>query len=101
MIRSLFYTQGRELRTDIRPDEFPELVKDPKGLLWVDFSGEPPEAAAPILQRFGFHPLAIDDALEETHSPKVDDWDEYLYLVLNYMRISSTRTWETQIDELD
>jgi magnesium transporter len=27
--------------------------------------------------------LAIDDTLEETHVPKVDDWEDYLYLVLH------------------
>ncbi len=31
---------------------------------------------------FGFHPLAVEDALVETHLPKIDDWDEYVYLVL-------------------
>jgi magnesium transporter len=32
---------------------------------------------------FGFHPLAIDDALEQSHVPKVDDWGLYMYLVLH------------------
>ncbi len=31
---------------------------------------------------FNFHPLAIEDALEETHVPRIDDWGAYLYLVL-------------------
>jgi magnesium transporter len=69
----------------------------------VDFVGEPPEACQPILESFGFHPLAIDDALQETHSPKIDDWGNYVYLVLNYMRLNGTSKshWETEVDELD
>jgi magnesium transporter len=101
MIRSIFYTPGRELRTDVSPEEFPALIQDREGLLWVDFSGEAPEVAEPILQSFGFHPLAIDDALQESHSPKVDDWGEYLYLVLNYMMVKNSEDWETGVDELD
>jgi len=101
MIRSLFYSPEQSLRTDIPPEQFPELAKQPAGLLWVDFSGESPEVCAPILQSFGFHALAIDDALQETHSPKVDDWEAYLYVVLNYMIIKDHQRWETQIDELD
>jgi len=101
MIRSLFYTPGQAPRTDIPAGEFPALVQDPKGLLWVDFSGEPPEVCQPILEEFGFHPLAIDDALEETHSPKVDDWGDYLYLVLNYMTVKNRDGWETGVDEVD
>jgi magnesium transporter len=64
--------------------------------------GESPETCLPILQSFGFHPLAIDDALQETHSPKLDDWVSYLYIVLNYMSVAENgEEWETEIDELD
>jgi magnesium transporter len=49
----------------------------------VDFSSEAPEACEPILQEtFGFHPLAIADALHQSHIPKLDDWESYLYIVL-------------------
>jgi len=59
-------------------------MQDAGGLLWLDLSEEPPDACRPILlETFGFHPLAVDDALEETHVPKLDDWGEYLYLVLH------------------
>jgi magnesium transporter len=68
----------------------------------VDFVNEPPETCLPILQDFKFHPLAIDDALQETHSPKLDDWGDYLYIVLNYMNAEENgAAWETEIDELD
>jgi len=54
------------------------------------------------LQSFDFHPLAIDDALQETHAPKIDDWGKYLYIVLNYMNIAEGgEYWETDVDELD
>jgi magnesium transporter len=100
MIRTVFFTANKPPRTDLSPSEFPRLLKDRRGLLWVDFSGETPEDSLPILQTFDFHPLAIDDALQESHSPKVDDWDEYLYIVLNYMMVDPAN-WEAEIDELD
>lgn len=102
MIRTLFYTPGRPARSDIPPSEFSRLLRDKRGMLWVDFMSEPPETALPILQSFGFHHLAIDDALQETHAPKIDDWGDYLYIVLNYMRlVKDTESWDTEIDELD
>ncbi len=102
MIRSLFYTPGKPIRTDIPPQEFPRLIRDRKGLLWVDFISEPPERAEPILRSFNFHPLAIDDALQETHTPKVDDWGDYLYIVLNMMNYKHVEgIFESEIDELD
>jgi len=102
MIRSLYYLPGNPIRKNVPPQEFPKLIRDRRGLLWVDFDGEPASSCLPILQGFGFHPLAIDDALQETHVPKLDDWGEYLYIVLNYMIVrDSSEYWETDVDELD
>src|SRR5215216_2312240 len=102
MIRSLFYIPGETIQQNISPKEFTELIQNPKGLLWVDFINEPPESCRPILQDFKFHYLAINDALQETHVPKLDDWGEYLYIVLNYMKAEENgETWNTEVDELD
>jgi magnesium transporter len=102
MIRSLYYTPRKPVRKNIPPQEFGKLIRDKRGFLWIDFTGETPEVAKPILEEFGFHPLAIDDCLEETHAPKLDDWGDYLYIVLNYMHLANKGDeWETEIDELD
>lgn len=100
MIRSLCYIPGEGIRTDIPVLEYAGLLKNPQALLWIDFDGEPDPAAEPILTGiFRFHPLAVDDALEESHSPKVDDWDEYLYIVLNALELEDDL--DAHISELD
>lgn len=102
MIRSLYYKPGKPIRTNIPPSEFTHLIRDRKGTLWVDFIGEPAEQAEPILRSFGFHPLSIDDALQETHTPKVDDWGEYLYIVLSILNYKQDNgVFDAEIDELD
>lgn len=102
MIRSLFFEPGKNIRKNLPPQEFPRLIRNRRGILWVDFVSEPPEICHPILQGFGFHPLSIDDALQETHVPKLDDWGEYIYVVLNYMNAHKNGDdWDTGVDELD
>ncbi|MBK9928123.1 MAG: magnesium/cobalt transporter CorA [Anaerolineales bacterium] len=102
MIRSLYFTPGQPIRKDVPPQEFPKLIKNKRSLLWVDFTSEKPETCLPILKSFGFHPLAIDDALQETHVPKLDDWGDYLYIVLNYMEVAeNSNDWDAEIDEVD
>lgn len=82
MIRSLYFSK-EQTRTDLAVEEFTNAVQDTQGILWVDFEETPAETDEPILRNiFGFHPLAVDDALQETHVPKLDDWGKYLYLVL-------------------
>lgn len=102
MIRSLYYKPGQPIRTEIPPSEFPRLIRDRKGTLWVDFIGEPEELATPVLKSFGFHPLAIDDALQETHTAKIDDWGDHLYMVFNILNYKHEHgVFESELDELD
>ena len=68
-----------------------ESIKDHGGLLWVDIQG-PDEHVGTHLENwlcehFQFHVLAVEDALRQTHIPKVDDWGEYLYIVFHVARI--------------
>jgi magnesium transporter len=91
MIRALHITPGSLLNVAFPPEKIKEALQDKKGLLWVDFSGEPNQTCEPILlDVFDFHPLAVEDALQETHTPKVDDWGDYLYIVLGALVYEKT-----------
>jgi magnesium transporter len=86
MIRLLHRDRDGNVRKDIPLSELPRRLKR-GGLLWLDLAGESPDVCEPILREaFGFHPLAIDDALQETHIPKLDDWGDYLYLAIHAIR---------------
>ncbi len=103
MIRSMHLIEGREVRTGLNRAQFREVIAGGAGLLWVDIQGEPREGVEPLLKEdFGFHPLAIDDALHETHVPKVDDWGGYLYIVLHGV-VNATLQAEDgmETDEID
>jgi len=88
VIRTLYNAGNGALRGDLPPEDVPGALQNPQGLLWLDLAGEPPEQCVPLLRdTFHFHPLAIEDALEEAHAPKVNDWEEYVYLVLHAAKI--------------
>jgi magnesium transporter len=64
-------------------------LADPRALLWIDFQDEPRQSCEKVLAgTFSFHPLAIEDAIAQSHVPKVDDWDSYLYMVLHAVSFS-------------
>ena len=102
MIRSMCFMPEQEPCSDIPPEKYATVLANPAALLWVDFDGEPDAQAEAILTGiFHFHPLAVDDALMETHTPKVDDWGDYLYIVLNSMGLNTTNNLELVTRELD
>ncbi len=102
MIRTMCHIPGQEIRTNIPIKELADLLRDPANLLWVDFTAEPDATCEPILTGiFRFHPLAVDDALAETHTPKIDDWNQFIYVVLNAMAFESADSLELTLKELD
>jgi magnesium transporter len=101
MLRILYYQDGM-LSTDLDGTALAAAVRDPSGLLWIDLVAELPENCRALFRDpFDFHPLAIDDALEEAHVPKVDDWGRYLYLVLHAIEFDPAGEEPVDTLELD
>ena len=52
-------------------------------VLWVDIEN-PDEADRLLLSgAFGIHELAVEDALSEIHHPKIERYEDFLYLILH------------------
>ena len=59
-------------------------------LHWVDLE-DPTEAEEEILwEVFDFHPLAIEDCIQEHQYPKIDDYGKYLYITIHAVDFSKT-----------
>src|SRR5665648_372754 len=98
MIRSLFYTADGSIQHDLTIDQIADIVGQNQGVLWLDLVEEDLQNSEHILKDvFGFHPLAVSDALDEQHVPRVADWRTYLYLVLHapFIDIDSSEPLKT------
>jgi magnesium transporter len=52
-----------------------------EGILWVDIEArQASETAALLTQKFGFHPLAVEDALSPYERPALHHYDDTLFL---------------------
>ena len=103
-IRIIYRKSSAELDLDFPVGRLPEAIQDDKGTTWVDIEdpdGNSNHQIEELLRdTFRFHPLAVEDALLETHIPKVDDWGDHLYLVFHICRIKPG-TVELALAELD
>lgn len=83
-------------------NQITNALKDKQGLLWVDMSvNDPQEAEKTLSDVFGFHPLAIEDALNESHIPAMNDWVDYLYLTVHAAPPFSANQKDIDTIELD
>jgi len=51
--------------------------------LWLDLDEQTPEADLLLKETFGLHPLAIEDIWSDATTPKVEDFERYLYVLAN------------------
>ena len=95
MIRTVLRRSSDNLDASLPPAEaLDQLRSSPGALLWVDLSDETVASAEHVLRDvFQFHPLAVDDALRETHVPKIDDWTDYVYVTLHCVTHAAD-SWE-------
>jgi magnesium transporter len=84
MIRSIYYPPEGEPQRDLDDESLSQVIGGGLGVLWVDILTEPLPSAEHMLQDvFHFHPLAIEDTVHEAHTPKVNDWEGCISLVLH------------------
>ena len=50
-------------------------------LLWLDLADSGPETIALLREVFKIHPLAVEDTQEFNQRPKVEDYDDFVYVV--------------------
>ncbi len=79
---TIFVSNARETR---RADAVEPQWLVPKSgfFVWVDLASPTDEEAMLLAHPFGFHELAIEDALREIQTPKVETYGDYLYLILH------------------
>ena len=95
MIRSFaFTTQGKLHMENIDLFLMPTLLADTNLFLWVDFEDPTPEEVQTVLAGvFHFHPLSIEDCVNVSSSPKVEEYTPkegdlftpYLFMVIHSM----------------
>jgi magnesium transporter len=78
--------RGAELVSPPEPAERKpnvEQIESP-GLRWVNIERPTPLETAWIAEHFEFHPLDLEDVLSRNQRPKIDEYPEYLFIVLHF-----------------
>jgi magnesium transporter len=94
-------TRREALLTDVRPSELPALLADPEVNVWVDSWGSENEPAVQLARDlFKFHPIVINDCFEAREHPKLEVFDDHLFLITHGLTADSTVD-HVEIVELD
>jgi len=67
----------------VRPRREPAELSA-NGLTWIHLDAPDHEVATELAERFGWHPLDVEDVLSKRQRPKIDEYPEYLFGVLHF-----------------
>src|SRR4051812_11291764 len=73
---------GDKLRTTTDPAEIRAALAA-KQRIWIDLERQNPDAVALLADVLKLHPLTIEDIWAERSRPKIDDYDDYLYVIVH------------------
>lgn len=71
-MRTLVVSHAGKFQAELPHDAIDVALKEPNTILWLDITDPTPEDQALLREEFGFHPLAIEDAVRAHERPKVD-----------------------------
>ncbi|MFI2490042.1 magnesium and cobalt transport protein CorA [Promicromonospora kroppenstedtii] len=80
------YVDGRRTANPASIEETCETTRERGGIAWVDLSWPAPAEIEAVAAEFSLHPLAVEDAINAHQRPKVEHYDDVLFVVLHPAR---------------
>ncbi len=81
-----------------RLEDLKEIITREETTVWVDVVDPTPEEIAHIGEKFGFHPLALEDVQRGGQRPKIDQYDGYQYIVFYGLTTETDRCKSHEVD---
>lgn len=79
----LHYNAQRAVEQEIKTVEEGNALRDTPGVSWINVTGlHEAERLAEFGKALGLHPLVLEDIVNTEQRPKLEDYGEYLYIVL-------------------
>lgn len=79
----LMYTVTPQGYQQVDPSQLPALLGDSANTLWIDMTGPTDEDVRVMQEVFKFHPLAIEDTHNQEQHPKIEEYADHLFVIVN------------------
>ena len=97
LVNCVAYQDGKKLG-DIPKETISEYVHRPECFVWVALKDPTPEELEEMEAEFDLHPLAVEDARHGHQRPKIEEYGNSLFAVLQVIEL---RDGETTVGEID
>jgi len=87
LINCVAYQEGKKL-SDIPVEDISEYLKQPDTFVWVAQRDPAPADIMLMQEEFGLHELAVEDALRGHQRPKVEEYGDSLFVVVQIVELA-------------
>jgi magnesium transporter len=98
LVNSTAYQDGRKIADHVPIDDISEYVKRPEAFVWVALKEPTPEELDKMQEEFGLHPLAVEDARHGHQRPKIEEYGDSIFAVV---QIPEFRGKDLELGEVD
>jgi len=82
VIRTRVYRQGSCTDENFDPERISDYLEEEGTVVWMDVDHPSAKEFALIADEFKLNPLAVEDALHERQRPKLDHYDDHVFISL-------------------
>jgi magnesium transporter len=97
LVNCVAYEEGRKL-ADVEPSDIHSYLARPGGFVWVALRDASDAELAAMQQQFDLHPLAVEDARHGHQRPKIEEYGDQLFVVLQMIEPAGE---ELRVGEVD
>ncbi len=99
LINCVVYKKGRKL-ADIPVEDISEYVTQDDCFVWVALFEPTQDELARMAEEFELHPLAVEDAQKGHQRPKIEEYEDSLFVVLHTVEYAGGPDAEIHIGEI-
>lgn len=98
MIEIILHAGPEGAVAETRLDDLKEVITREDTTVWVDVVDATHDEIQRIGEKFGFHPLALEDVERGGQRPKIDQYDGYQYIVFYGLTTEADRCKSHEVD---
>ena len=97
LINCVAYQEGKKL-SDIPVEEISDYLVRPDTFVWVALRDPAPQELTQMQEEFGLHELAIEDAQRGNQRPKVEEYGDSLFAVMQTVELDAGKMVLGEVD---
>ena len=98
MMRSYLSNPDGTVEWGLSPERLRSAMSSEQHLLWVDIEEPTDEEIELLLEVFELHPLTVEDCIMPNVRPKLEDFERYLFIVLQGLKRVDGRLRTIELD---